>query len=106
MIRSGDLNTYVTFQESVTIEGDYGTTEEWQDFVSCWGKLKSLMGRTYFEAKQANSEVEGTLEIRYRTDLKEDMRVNIDGQIYDIEAMYDPDQRKEELHVLLKGQTS
>lgn len=105
-MRAGELDTYVTFQEEVETEGEYGTETTWQDYASCWGGIENLSGSAYFAAQQANSEVTGTLKIRYRTDLDPAMRVVIDGQPYDIEAMFDPDQSREELHVLLKGQTS
>ena len=106
-LRAGNLNTYGTFRHEVEVgEGDYGTTTEWQDYVSAWGDLRSLSGDSYFAAKQANSEVEGILRIRYRTDIEPDMRVVIDGITYEIETMYDPDQRKEKLDIMLKGKTS
>jgi len=105
-MRAGELNTYVTFQEEAETEGEYGTETTWQDYVSCWGSLENISGREYFAAQQANSEVTGTLKIRYRDDLDLAMGVIIDGQIYNIETMYDFDQSREELHVILKGQIS
>jgi len=105
-MNAGELNTYVTFQKEAETEGEYGTETAWQDYVSCWGSLENLSGSEYFAAQQANSEVTGTLKIRYRTDIDPTMRVVINGQAYDIEAMFDPDQSKEKLHVMLKGQTS
>lgn len=103
----GDMKTKVTFQEYAESSGDYGDEKTWQDYEQAWGSLENLSGRAYFEAQQANSEVTGKLKIRYRDDIKPEMRIKVGtDRVLNIETFYDPDGRNRELHILVKEQTS
>jgi len=41
--------------------------DSWSTWATVWGSIEPNSGKRYFEAMQANSEVQGTIIIRYRT---------------------------------------
>lgn len=103
MISAGRLDSYVTFQKKSGSEGNYGTEYTWSDYIQVWGNFKELTGNDFWAAQANNVEVTGILEIRYRNDIKADMRIKHDGKIYEIDSVVDPNKRKESLIIRLSG---
>jgi len=74
--------------------------DSWNDWATVWGSIEPNLGKRYFEAKQANSEVQGLIRIRYRIGLLPTMRVKYGNQIFKIISIVHPFERKQELHIL------
>lgn len=80
-----DLNRRVTFQRKVRGKGPGGIpTEAWSDVVTVWAAKDPLRTREFFAAAAVNAEDTVKFRVRYRTDIKPDMRIVDDGRVYSI----------------------
>lgn len=102
-MRAGLLRHRLTIQIPSKSRNDFGELiESWNDWATVWGSIEPNLGKRYFEAKQANSEVQGLIRIRYRTGLLPTMRVKYGDQIFKIISIVHPFEKKQELHILYK----
>ncbi len=84
-MRAGELNSRVTFQSNTPTANDMNEyVDTWADYVTVWGADRPLSGKRYFDAKQANVDVTGEVEIRYRDDITADMRMVINSRTLNI----------------------
>ena len=99
----GKLRHRVTFQEATSSQNDF---DEWitsySDWATVWAAIEPNTGKRYFEAKQANSEVQGIIRIRYRDGVLPTMRIVYGDQTFSIVSIVHPLERKKELHILYK----
>jgi len=102
-MQAGKLRQRLTFQEQDTIQNDIG---EWvttyKDWKTVWGAILPNSGRMYFEAKQANSEVEGTIIVRYITGVLPTMRIKYGTRVFSIISIIQPKENRRELNILYK----
>lgn len=97
---SGDLDRRITI-EDVT-RGQSGTgqpVETWSVFATVWASKRDLRGREYFEARADQAEVTTEFKIRPLTGLKREMRIQYDGETYDI--MHIAELGRREGHMIL-----
>lgn len=81
----GKLNKRIIFQNSITIENEYGfEIQEWGDYITVWASSTNLSGREYFAAMQIQAENTIKFTIRYNKNINESMRIIFDGKNYDI----------------------
>jgi SPP1 family predicted phage head-tail adaptor len=102
-MRAGLLRHRLTLQipsKSTNAFGEW--IESWSDWVTVWGSIEPNLGKRYFEAKQANSEVQGLIRIRYRTGVKPTMRVKFGDRTFRIISIVHPFEKRQELHLLYK----
>lgn len=103
LMRAGLLRHRLTIQ---TITQTQNAMDEWVDswidWVTVWGSIEPNLGKRYFEAKQANSEVQGLIRIRYRSGVLPTMRIVYGDRIFKIISIVHPFERKRELHILYK----
>ena len=84
-MRAGELSSRVTFQSNTPTANDMNEyVDTWTDYVTVWGADRPLSGKRYFDAKQANVDVTGEVEIRYRDDITADMRMVINSRTLNI----------------------
>ena len=104
MVRIGQLNQRIDIQEDNGIVNSVGQKiPSWTLLTTVWAHVRSLSGNERFAAQQLISEVVYEITIRFRTDLDESHRVVLqDGQLLDIQAIFDPDGRRRELKILCK----
>ena len=102
-MRAGLLRHRLTIQIPGKSQNDFGEwIESWNDWATVWGSIEPNLGKRYFEAKQANSEVQGLIRIRYRSGVLPTMRVKYGNQIFKIISIVHPFEKKQELHILYK----
>jgi len=102
-MRAGLLRHRLTIQTVTQIQNDFDEwVESWSDWATVWGSIEPNLGKRYFEAKQANSEVEGLIRIRYRSGVLPTMRIIYGDQIFKIISIVHLFERKRELHILYK----
>jgi SPP1 family predicted phage head-tail adaptor len=77
----------------------YGTDIEKS---SAWADIKPLRGREFWSAQQSNSEIEGVIYIRYRSDIKEEYRIQKGDRQLEILNIIDPDEKHIELQIQYK----
>lgn len=86
----GKLNRRITIQQkTITRDAEGFPVEQWVDYATPWAGQKALSGREFFAAAAVNAENTVRYEIRYRTDIRPDMRIVDKGQIYNITACID-----------------
>ncbi len=101
-MRAGELRHRVTIQRLVTGQDDYGQPlDAWQDVATVWAKVEDLTGREYFQAQQVPTvQVSSRVTIRWRSDVKPEMRVLASNRLLDIKAALDPDGKRRELQLM------
>jgi len=104
-MRTGLLRNRITIQEAYKEKNDFG---EWiiiyRDWATIWAAIEPNQGKRYFEAAQANSEVQGIIRIRYRSGVLPTMRVKYCDRIFQIISIVHPQERMRELHIFYKEQ--
>ena len=102
-MRAGRLRHRITIQKAYKDKNTMGErVESYADWATIWGSIEPNSGKKYYEAKQANSEVQGTIVIRYRTGVLPTMRVKYGNRYFKIISIVQPRENKRELHVLYK----
>ncbi len=75
-MQAGKLN----HRAAIQYDASDGTTDpNWQTLITVWAAKQGLTGRSFYAAAAAQSENDVVLTIRYRTGIKPNMRVILDG---------------------------
>ena len=102
-MQAGRLKHRITIQQQIKSQN---AMHEWittyEDWATIWASIEPNRGRMYFEAKQANSEVEGRIIIRYRKGVLPTMRVTYGDKIFNIISIIHPKENQRELNLLYK----
>lgn len=81
-------------------DGMGGYEEQWVDVATVWASVEPLQGRERFEAQQVQATTSHRVRMRYRSDVKPEMRVLFGSRILHIQAVVDPQERHRELQLL------
>lgn len=101
--KAGGLRHRVTFQTKTdALDSMGGPIVTWADHVTVWAEVMYMGGGEFWAARQANSEAQGRVRIRYRSDLNPTMQIIYEGKTLEILSMIPYDARKTELHILFK----
>lgn len=85
------------------MQNDFGEVEvSWVKVATIWGSVEPLRGREYFQADQAQAEVNTRIRVRYREGIMPKMRVIRGNQTFDIESVIDPETRNRELELMCR----
>lgn len=102
-MRTGLLRHRITIQANTPTQNTFDEwVDSWANWATVWASIEPLRGKSYFEARQANSEVEGVIKIRYRSGVLPTMRVRLGTRYFNIISIVHPQERKRELHLLYK----
>lgn len=71
-------------------------------FANAWASIEPLTGREYYAAKTVNAEMTGKIKLRYVKGVTPKMIYVYANITYEIEAVIDPENRHEELTLLVK----
>jgi SPP1 family predicted phage head-tail adaptor len=86
----GELRHRIFFQQPVTGDDGYGGKPvTWVNCGEAWARIEPLTGREFFYAHQIQAEVTHRVTIRFRQDIKEDMRISTCGRVLEIESIVD-----------------
>ena len=89
-----------------TVSVEHGISRErWETAITCWCCVEPLSGREFWEAAAINRENEVRFTIRYRKDVSAEMRIRLDGTVYDITSILDKSNRHEALEILARTVT-
>ena len=89
-----------------TVTVEHGISKErWETVFTCWCGVEPLSGREFWEAAAINRENEVRFTIRYRKDISAEMRIRLDGTVYDITSILDKNNRHEALEILARTVT-
>ena len=102
-MQAGKLNKRVTFQEPLhTDTASGGQAESWGNDLTVWGGFRPDRASEKEGGGRLEATVTGLLRVRGSNEtlsINEDWRVLIDGEIYSIGGIINPDQRGRELHM-------
>ncbi len=104
-IARAKLNTFLTIEQPIRVSdqaGGYSTS--WQVLAAVWGWVRHV-GSISSDSYGNNASVGGQrfrLVIRYRSDVTADMRILIDGKIYRILSVVDPDHGQHTLELIIE----
>lgn len=92
-LTASKLNKRITIQQKGRTEDDAGYPVPdpmgWEDVVTIWASREPVSGREFFAAADTKYEKTVRWRIRYRSDIKEGMRLVNDGRDYHIYAVID-----------------
>lgn len=102
----GHLRHRVTFQRATVTTNTLGeNVQTWSDLVTTHARVEPLAGKERFAAMQQQAEVDYRVLCRYQAalaDLAPDDRVLFAGQVFDVRAVINTDERNIELQVFVK----
>ena len=99
------LRNRVEFLRRVVTVAHGISKERWETTFTCWCCVEPLSGREFWEAAAINRENEVRFTIRYRKDVSAEMRIRLDGTVYDITSILDKNNRHEALEILARTVT-
>ena len=103
-MRAGELRHRVTLQKPTKSRDSFNemAAVSYSDVDTVWAAVEWRNGRRYLEASQLNSEVQGVVRIRYRTDVKADWRLKYGPRYLQILSMSNTYERDRELQLNCK----
>ena len=103
-MQTGRLDQRVTIERfTSTTDAWGGTVEAWSPLATVWAGVEPLVGREYFAADAAQSEVTAKIRMRYRPGITPQDRVVHKGRNYNIVSVIDVRSAGRELVLMVKG---
>lgn len=100
-IRIGDLRHRLTLEVAARTDDDSGgAIETWMPAAEVWAGVRPNSGSERELADRIAGRVTHEVWIRYRTDVKPDMRFTAVGRFFEIRAVIDVDERRRLLKCL------
>ena len=99
-MRAGELNKRVELKKPVKTVASFGDTQVTYTTVdTVWAAVEWGSGRRYNQAATLNSDVQGVIRIRFRTDVKANWRVALGSREIEILSLSNYRERNEELWI-------
>lgn len=87
-LASGKLRHRVEIQEFVEVINSFGEREKyWAHVADVCAEVAPLSAKAFIAAQQGQSEISARITIRYRPDLKPEMRIVFRGKFYKIKDL-------------------
>lgn len=100
-ISLGELRTRLVLEEANrTGDGGGGSDVIWNTVDEVWAAVRPSGGGEGFQSDRVAGRLSHTIFIRYRGDVKPEMRFREGTRVYDIRAVFDPDRRRHWLRCL------
>lgn len=97
---AGDLRDRVTLLVQTSAQDAAGQPiEAWSEHLRAWANVRFPSGLAAIKADAAVSAVKASVRIRYRKNLPDGMRAQINGEAYRVMAIL-PDQRRQWLDLV------
>lgn len=103
-MKPAKLNSRIVIQQKTNqTDGEGISKGVWSEFTTIWAGKKPLNGREFFAAATENAENVVRYEVRYRTDIRADMRIIDQGRVLSITAVQeDPYENRTRTHIIAK----
>lgn len=99
-MRAGRRNTKVLIESKTSTINSYGDpVDTWATFSTQWVEIASQSGKEFLNAKEQNSSVSMVLTSRYVDGVTPEMRINYGGRYFNILAVFDPFNNREQLKI-------
>lgn len=100
IMKAGQLRDRIELQKNTPVANSFGEfVDTWTTQATVWGAVRPLSGTLLFQAKQANSDISGEVEIRYMADIQATWRLKIGTRILRIVTIINPENRNEKLWI-------
>lgn len=84
-MRLGNLDRRIVIESATEAQDSYGEAiKTWSTFATVWAKATPNRGDERFAANQIVAQADSMFRIRWQSGVTTKMRINYDGQIYDI----------------------
>lgn len=85
-LRAGEMDDLIVIKTiTESKEATYGSKQEVaSDFATLWSDYRPRAGRQFFEAEQIKADRTGTFRIYWIAGLKATMKIEYDGDLWDI----------------------
>lgn len=94
MLNVGAMRHQIIIEKvTETRTGTGGVTQTWGTFAEPWAERVEQPGREFQAADQKVAEAKRLYRIRWRTDLTRKMRINDEGDIWDIHSINEIEHR-------------
>lgn len=104
-LSSGSLNRLARFERRDPARNEFNEeVGEWVEFARCYGHMRGVTGREFFQALQSQAQVSSRFSCRWTPVLagvRTSDRMVADDRVYDIQASFDPTGRRRELEFLV-----
>lgn len=102
-MEAGKLRHKITIKSRAAGRNSYGeSTDTWTDVKTLRVSIEPLLGREYFAAEAAQSEVEVKFKTRYVAGIENKMRVQHGADLYEILSAVNVENRNVELLLYCK----
>lgn len=96
------LNKRVAFYNPPGMTGEDGwPSTEWAFYKKLWAEIKTQKGYKVFNSDATQWKGKRVVGIRYRNDIREEMRVEIAGKLYEIESLVNDDELNQWLTIIV-----
>ncbi len=106
-MRSGLLNKRAAFERRMLVDDNAGgNTEAWAPLVTVWAQFAPERGRERIQAGRLDAALAGVLRIRSSIESRGIVvtdRATIDGHVYNIRSIANPDQRGRVLELAIES---
>ncbi len=103
MIHIGDLrNRMVLEREQRSADGGGGAAVNWQFVATVWAAVKPLSGREKDRYHSLEATLSHRVVLRYRAGVSPGMRLRMGARLFDIHAVFSPDERRRWLFCLCR----
>lgn len=75
---------------------------EWEKYETVWAEVKTQKGYRMFNSDATQWQGKMILGIRYRKDIREEMRIKVADKLYEIESLTNDDERNQWLTIIVK----
>lgn len=105
MLQAGKLDQRVTIMAPVEVrDPNYSAvTRTWQPLATVWAAVEPLQGRELERNRELGSEISLRVRVRFSPEISaisSKMRLDNGGKLYEIQAVLNPFQGDEQLHLL------
>ena len=101
------LRHRITIEEPIETLTDAGeVAQTWTTFATVWAQITPLASREYWASRQVNAEVTGQITIRSIDGIDSKMRVKFGIRIFNILAVINIEEKKQEMLLLVKEGSS
>lgn len=92
----GRLDRRIVIEEPVNVSDIYNqpVSTTWSEVATVWANMHDGVGSEDYQADQLTAQRITTFTIRYRTGLRETMRVLFEGRYYNIQGIKSPDRKR------------
>lgn len=100
----GKLRQRVTFLKRTLDTNAIGeAVEKWEDYIAVWAEVKPNTGSRFYSALQSQTNIKGTITIRYRPDIDTTMRIRHGSEIYTINSIINVDSANKYLQIMYES---